>query len=113
MYNTHSNCIHCFVPSLTSAFNSNVLVVDTVVLSQAAVAALKDGTLISSAANIVQPDGAVARTKLQSAPLHTKVAKLPAHHLCSKVVPVIVTDSAPFFIVEHLHTAFRRTVSSS
>ena len=101
------------MPSLTSAFNSNVLVVDTVVLSQAAVVAVKDGRLVSCAANIVQPDGAVARTKLQSAPHHTEVAKLPAHHLCNKVVPVIVTDGAPSSIVQHLHTTFRWTVSSS
>mmetsp|Transcript_172864 Transcript_172864/g.420480 ORF Transcript_172864/g.420480 Transcript_172864/m.420480 type:complete len:212 (-) Transcript_172864:128-763(-) len=91
-------------PDLTGlrrvALNSHVLVVATVVVSPAAVAARADRGLRAAAGHVIQPDLPRAITRVRHATAGQ--AQLPAHHLGVGDPEGVVADGAPLAAVEHL-----------
>ena len=86
-----------------------------VVASPAAVRVVAESEfrLTAAALHIVQPNGAIALTKVRIAEGGTAdMAKLSADNLSVQVIPTIITDRAPFVIVLNLYTTFVEDVTA-
>lgn len=93
--------------SVTSAGNTHILVVVTVVDAPAQTVALAELGFISSAVHIIQQDEPRALSKVRAtAHRHSHATvQLLTHHVGIHHVPVIVTHRAPCAVVAHLHPA--------
>ena len=98
-------CIYMYVR--TCAYNPSIFCVSTVVVPPAIMEALRHTLFISSALNIIQPDGVHTLAKLRSGrlPYGHRKAKLSAYDYCIIHVPGVVTDCAPLSVVQHFNTA--------
>lgn len=93
----------------TSAGNTNILIVVTVVDAPAQTMALAEICFTSSAVHIIQQDGAGALSELRAGAYRHgySTAQLPTDHVGIHHVPVVITHRAPCFIVAtHLHPTF-------
>lgn len=91
---------------LTSAGNTHIFIVVTVVDAPAQATALAELRFASSAVHVVQHDAPSALSKLGAAGhRHSHPApQLTTHHVGVHHVPVIVAHRAPRAVVLHLHS---------
>ena len=93
---------------LTSAGNSNVLVVSTVVLPPGSGRAVSEGSLGPHTPHVIQPDGAGAPAEAAGSRVwlpRSTAAQLPADHSRVPQVPAVVTHGPPAPTVPHLQPA--------
>lgn len=101
---------------LTWADHSHIFLVFAVVISPQPVPTLLQGILLPWTMNIIQPDGAIPRSK--SSPDFDRwkeglsTVKLLAHDPVLLFSPAIITDRAPFALVQHLQSPRAAVVSS-
>ena len=100
---------------LTWADDTSILGVFTVVISPSIMRTVADVGLIPSTSHIVKPNSTCSRTKLSTArfPNCNEKSQLATGYICSVEVPVVVTNSPPFSLIEYLNTTLSGVIGGS
>ena len=91
----------------TRTGHSNIVIVTTVVLSNASVPTVKETFLFASAPQIRKPNSTIALTKVSSAvdTLYHWVPKLFAYNSSIICDPAVITNCSPFSIHHHFNSS--------